>query len=178
VKLPITSLLMVLLYAALPAGAQTRGRLPVPEPPLTVYTAPTPAPLAPPTNPGPAVAPPSGLSPLLAQPGPLFPTSRLRGPSYPASPNPAPVDQQKMQGYGNDLLGQRWQLERQGVSPDNRRFRELHAAAQPTGVAVMGGTWPAKFPAEQGGLREKNRVGALLWDEKLFWSKACGLAGH
>jgi len=91
----------------------------------TVYSAPTPAPLAPPTNPGPAVAPPSGLSPLLAQPGPLFPTSRLRGPSYPASPNPAPVDQQKMQGYGNDLLGQRWQLERQGVSPDNRRFREL-----------------------------------------------------
>ena len=124
-KLPITSLLMVLLYAALPAGAQTRGRLPVPEPPPTVYTAPTPAPLAPPTNPGPAVAPPSGLSPLLAQPGPLFPSLRQPGPSYPASPNPAPVDQQKMQGYRNDLLGQRWQLERQGVSPDNQRYREL-----------------------------------------------------
>jgi len=126
VKWPIASLLVVLLCAAVPAGAQTKGRLPVlPEPPLTVYRAPTPAPLAPPTNPGPAVAPPSGLSPLLAQPGPLFPAPRLRGPSYPASPNPAPVDQQKMQGYGNDLLGQRWQLERQGVSPDNRRYREL-----------------------------------------------------
>jgi hypothetical protein len=97
--------------------------LPVLEAPPTVFTAPTPAPLAPPTNPGPAVAPPSGLSPLLSQPGSAFP--RLRGPSYPASPNPAPVDQQKMQGYRNDLLGQRWQLERQGVSPDNQRYREI-----------------------------------------------------
>ncbi len=124
-KLPIAGLLLVLLCAAVPAGAQTKGRSPVPEPPPTVYTAPTPAPLAPPTNPGPAVAPPGGLSPLLAQPGPVFPRLRLRGPSYPASPNPAPLDQQKMQGYRNDLLGQRWQLERQGVSPDNQRYREL-----------------------------------------------------
>jgi len=119
------SLLLVSLCAAVPAGAQTKGRLPAPEPPLTVYSAPTPAPLAPPTNPGPAVAPPSGLSPLLAQPGPLFPTSRQPGPSYPASPNPAPLDQQKIQGYRNDLLGQRWQMERQGVSPDNQRYREI-----------------------------------------------------
>jgi hypothetical protein len=123
VKCPIASLLLVLLCAAVPAAAQTKGGLPVPEPPPTVYSAPTPAPLAPPTNPGPAVAPPSGLSPLLAQPGPAFP--RLRGPSYPASPNPAPLDQQKVQGYRNDLLGQRWQLERQGVSPDNQRYREM-----------------------------------------------------
>ncbi|HXO90121.1 MAG TPA: hypothetical protein VN849_04955 [Stellaceae bacterium] len=121
-KSPIASLLLVLLCAAVPASAQTKGRMPLPEPPPTVYTAPTPAPLAPPTNPGPAVAPPGGLSPLLAQPGPV-PT--LRGPSYPAAPNPAPVDQQKMQGYRNDLLGQRWQLERQGVSPDNQRYREI-----------------------------------------------------
>ena len=124
-KWPIASLLVVLLCAAVPAGAQTKGRSPVPEPPLTVYSAPTPAPLAPPTNPGPAVAPPSGLSPLLAQPGPLFPVPRLRGPSYPASPNPAPLDQQKIQGYRNDLLGQRWQLERQGVSPSSERYREI-----------------------------------------------------
>ncbi len=124
-KLPIASLLLVLLCAAVPAGAQTKGRAPVPEPPPTVYTVPTPAPLAPPTNPGPAVAPPSGLSPLLAQPGPIYPTQRQPSPSYPASPNPAPLDQQKMQGYRNDLLGQRWQLERQGVSPDNQRYREL-----------------------------------------------------
>ena len=115
--------LFALVSAATAAGAQTKA--PVPQPPPTVYTAPTPAPLAPPTNPGPAVAPPSGLSPLLAQPGPVFPTLRQPGPSYPASPNPAPVDQQKMQGYRNDLLGQRWQLERQGVSPDNQRYREI-----------------------------------------------------
>ena len=122
-KLQTASLFIILLGAATAAGAQTRG--PVPLPPPTVYTAPTPAPLAPPTNPGPAVAPPSSLSPLLAQPGPLFPTLRPRGPSYPAASNPAPLDQQKMQGYRNDLLGQRWQLERQGVSPDNQRYREL-----------------------------------------------------
>ena len=122
-KLPIASVLVVLLGAATAAGAQTRG--PVPLPPPTVYTAPTPAPLAPPTNPGPAVAPPSGLSPLLSQPGPVFQVPQRTGPSYPASPNPAPVDQQKMQGYRNDLLGQRWQLERQGVSPANQRYREL-----------------------------------------------------
>jgi hypothetical protein len=125
VKLPIASLLSVLLCLAVPADAQTKGRLPVPEPPPTIYTAPSPAPLAPPTNPGPAVAPPSGLSPLLAQPGPVYQTAPRAGPTYPASPNPAPVDQQKMQGYRNDLLGQRWQLERQGVSPDNQRYREL-----------------------------------------------------
>jgi hypothetical protein len=125
VKLPIASLLLVLLCTAVPAGAQTRGRSPVPEPPPTVFAAPTPAPLAPPTNPGPAVAPPGGLSPLLAQPGPASPILRQPGPSYPASPVPAPVDQQKMQGYRNDLLGQRWQLERQGVSPDNQRYREI-----------------------------------------------------
>ena len=124
-KLPIAGLLLVSLCATVPAGAQTKGRLPVPEPPLTVYSAPTAAPLAPPTNPGPAVAPPSGLSPLLAQPGPVNPTLRQRGPSYPAAPNPAPLDQQKMQGYRNDLLGQRWQLERQSVSPDNQRYREI-----------------------------------------------------
>jgi hypothetical protein len=125
VKLPIASVLSVLLFAAVPAGAQTKGRLPVPEPPPTVYAAPTPAPLAPPTNPGPAVAAPGGLSPLLAQPGPVYPRLRQPGPSHPASPTPAPLDQQKMQGYRNDLLGQRWQLERQGVSPDNQRYREI-----------------------------------------------------
>ena len=123
--MPRAASLLVLLCAAAPAGAQTKGRLFVPEPPPMAYTAPTPAPLAPPINPGPALAPPSSLSPLLAQPGPLFPTLRPQGPSYPAASNPAPLDQQKMQGYRNDLLGQRWQMERQGVSPDNQRYREI-----------------------------------------------------
>jgi hypothetical protein len=125
VRWPIASLLLVSFCAVVPAGAQTKGRLTVPRPPPTVYSAPTPAPLAPPTNPGPAVAPPSGLSPLLAQPGPVYQTPRQPAPSYPALSNPAPVDQQKLQGYRNDLLGQRWQLERQGVSPANQRYREL-----------------------------------------------------
>jgi hypothetical protein len=115
--------LFALVSAATAAGAQTKA--PVPQPPPTVYTAPTPAPLAPPTNPGPAVAPPSDLSPLLAQPGPVYPTLRQPGPSYSASPNLAPLDQQKVQGYRNDLLGQRWQLERQGVSPSSERYREI-----------------------------------------------------
>jgi len=62
---------------------------------------------------------------LLAQPGPVYPTLRQPGPSYSASPNLAPLDQQKVQGYRNDLLGQRWQLERQGVSPSSERYREI-----------------------------------------------------
>jgi hypothetical protein len=116
-------LLLALISAATPAGAQMKA--PVPLPPPTVYTAPTPAPLAPPTSSGPAVAPPAGLSPLLAQPGPISRTPPRAGPSYPASPTPAPLDQQKMQGYRNDLLSQRWQLDRQGVSPGSERYREL-----------------------------------------------------
>jgi hypothetical protein len=114
------------------ANAQTKGPPPMPLP--TVYSAPTPAPLAPPTNSGPAVAPPGGLSPLLAQPGPVYPTLRQPGPSYPASPNLAPLDQQKMQGYRNDLLGQRWQLERQGVSPSNERYREIQQQLNQPGL--------------------------------------------
>jgi hypothetical protein len=114
-----------LVGAATAAGAQTKGPLPVPLPPPTVFTAPTPTPQAPPTNPGPAVAPPDGLSPLLSQPGPPPPIPRRAGPTYPASPVPAPIDQQKTQAYRNDLVIQRFQLDRQGVSPDNRRYREI-----------------------------------------------------
>jgi len=46
-------------------------------------------------------------------------------PSYLSAPVSAPVDQQKMQSYRNDLVNQRWQLDRQGVSPDNERYREI-----------------------------------------------------
>jgi hypothetical protein len=116
-------LVLALIGVAASAGAQTRG--PVAQPPPTVHMAPTPAPLAPPTSAGPAVAPPGGLSPLLSQPGPIFPRPPQAGPSYPASPTPAPLDQQKTQAYRNDLLGQRWQLDRQGVSPGSERYREI-----------------------------------------------------
>jgi len=87
--------------------------------------APTPTPLAPPTNPGPAIAPPAALSPLLTQPSQIFRSPERARPSYPASPVPAPVDQQKMQTYRNDLIYQRFQLDRQGVSPANQRYREI-----------------------------------------------------
>ena len=55
------------------AVGQTRGPVPLPGP--TVYSAPTPAPLAPPINPGAAAVPPAGLSPLLTEPGPIYPDS-------------------------------------------------------------------------------------------------------
>jgi hypothetical protein len=120
-----TASMLAALLGAATAAAQTKG--PVPQAPPTVYTTPTPMPLAPPTNPAPLPAPRDGLSPLLAQPGSVNQAPQRAGPSYPAaSPAPlAPLDQQKVQGYRNDLVGQRFQLERQGVSPDNQRFREI-----------------------------------------------------
>jgi hypothetical protein len=116
--------LTALAGAAGAADAQTRG-LPIPLPPPTIYLAPTPAPLAPPINPGPAVVPPAGLSPLLTEPGPLYPLPERTSPSYPPPQLPGPVGQQNMQSYRNNLLGQQWQLERNGVSPGSERSREL-----------------------------------------------------
>jgi hypothetical protein len=128
-KSRFTSLLSALVVAAaLPAVAQnrplTQTGLPAPSTPPTGYIAPTPAPLAPPVNPGPAIAPPDGLSPLLSQPGPISPAPRA-GPSYPAATYPTPLGQQQMQSYRSNLMSQRWQLEQQGVGPDNERYREL-----------------------------------------------------
>ena len=126
------SLLVALIAAAATsAGAQNRAmttaqtRLPPPSTPLTVHIAPTPAPFAPPNYPGPAIAPPGGLSPLLSQPGSIYSTLPRAGPSYPAATYPSPLGQQQMQSYRTELLSQRWQLEQQGVSPDNERYREL-----------------------------------------------------
>jgi hypothetical protein len=118
-------MLFGLVGAVTAASAQTKGVIPQRLPLPTVYAAPTPTPQAPPTNPGPAVAPPDGLSPLLTLPGPPPPIPRRAGPTYPASPVPAPIDQQKTQSYRNDLIMQRFQLDRQGVSPDNERYREI-----------------------------------------------------
>ena len=124
-RLQATALLFGLITAANAAGVQSKSALPPLSPPPTVYVMPTPTPQAPPTNPGPAVAPPSALSPLLSQPGLLLPSSRPVRPTYPASPVPAPVDQQKTQSYRNDLIIQRFRLDRQGVIPDNQRYREI-----------------------------------------------------
>ena len=104
--------------------AQTRG-VPMPASPATVYTAPTPAPLAPPINPGPATVPPAGLSPLLTQPGPVAPGAGEVMPAYPAPQLPGPTGQQNMQAYRNGLLQQQWQLDRSGVSLDSERNREI-----------------------------------------------------
>jgi hypothetical protein len=118
--------LLALMGAATAAGAQSRAPVPAMRlPPPTIYVAPTPAPLAPPTNPGPAIAPAVGLSPLLSQPNLIYRPPERSSPSYPSTPTPAPVDQQKMQSYRNDLSYQRFQLDRQSVSPDNQRYREI-----------------------------------------------------
>ena len=123
------SLVLLLIAAAVPAAAQNQALQNAPNRVLaptnrTFYSTPTPAPLAPPTNPGPAVAPHDGLSPLLSQPGSMY-SAPWAGPSYPATSYPTPLGQQQMQTYRSDLLSQRQQLERQGVSPDNERYREL-----------------------------------------------------
>ena len=104
-------------------AAQTRGPVPLPGP--TIYSAPTPAPLAPPINPGPAVVPPAGLSRLLTEPGPVYPTPEQAMPAYPAPQLPGPTGQQNMQSYRNGLLDEQWQLERSGVSPGTERNREI-----------------------------------------------------
>ena len=131
VRLLAAAVLLLLIGAATAGGAQTKepsppsSRFRESAPPRTFYVAPTPTPLAPPTNPGPAIAPPASLSPLLTQPSQIFRIPERAGPSYPASPVPAPVDQQKMQAYRNDLIYQRFHLDRQGVSPANERYREI-----------------------------------------------------
>jgi hypothetical protein len=133
----VTYEIMAILVAALSglantAVAQTRG-LPAPSTPPAVYSAPTPAPLAPPVNPGPATVPPAGLSPLLTQPGPLAPDANQAMPAYPAPQLPGPTGQQNMQAYHNGLLQQQWQLERSGVSPDSERSREIQQQLDQSG---------------------------------------------
>lgn len=106
------------------AQIQLRG-LPVPASPPTIYSAPTPAPLAPPINPGPVTVPPAGLSPLLTQPGPVARDAGQAMPAYPAPQLPGPTGEQNMEAYRNGLLQQQWQLDRSGVSPDSELSREI-----------------------------------------------------
>lgn len=106
------------------AFAQKTG-LPLPIPGPTTYSAPTPAPLAPPINPGPATVPSAGLSPLLTEPGPVFPTPEQAMPAYPAMQLPGPTGQQSTQAYRNGLLQQQWERDRASVSPGSERSREI-----------------------------------------------------
>jgi hypothetical protein len=110
------------LIALAGAAFAQKGGMPVPIPGPTIYSAPTPAPMAPPINPGPATVPPAGLSPWLTQPGPLAPEAM---PAYPATPLPGPTGQQNTQAYRNGLLQQQWELDRSGVSPGSERSREI-----------------------------------------------------
>jgi len=104
VKFPIAVLLALCIAAATAASAQTT---PTPVPP-PVSTAPPP--------------PASGLSPILTQPSlVLQPFGRMAPAPPPASQ--APLDQQKMQSYRNDLIGQQRALEQQGVSPGADQYR-------------------------------------------------------
>jgi hypothetical protein len=120
----IAGILLALLEVTSTAAAQTRA-LPTPISPPTIYSAPTPAPVTPPINPGPAIVPPAGLSPLLTQPGPIAPDADQAMPAYPSPQYPGPVGQQNLQAYRNGLLQQQWQLERSGVSPGSDRSREI-----------------------------------------------------
>src|SRR3984893_15915483 len=118
-------------------AAQTRGLVPTLAP--TIYSAPTPAPLAPPINPGPAVVPPAGPSPVLTEPGPVYATPEQAMPAYPSPQLPGPVGQQNMQSNRNNLLDQQWLLERSGVSPGERTQPRNPAAAEPAGIALRPG---------------------------------------
>src|SRR5947209_3654322 len=113
------------LIALAGAAFAQRGGMPVPLPGPTIYSAPTPAPLAPPINPGPATVPPAGLSPLLTEPGPVYATPEQAMPAYPATPLPGPIGQQNTQAYRNGLLQQQWERDRSGVSPGSERSREI-----------------------------------------------------
>src|ERR1700739_2911569 len=104
----LQAVLLAMVIGSTGTVGQTKGPIPLPGP--TIYSAPTPAPLAPPINPGPAVVPPAGLSPLLTEPGPLYPVPRQALPDYPPPQLPGPVGQQNMQSYRNSLLGQQWRL--------------------------------------------------------------------
>ena len=115
---------LAVLAGIISAAAQTRG-LTAPLRPPTIYSAPTPAPLAPPVNPGPAVVPPAGLSLVLTEPGPVYPSPERAMPAYPSPQLPGPTGQQNMQSYRNNLLDQQWQLERSGISPGSERSREI-----------------------------------------------------
>jgi hypothetical protein len=102
-----------------------KGGMPLSMPGPTIYSAPTPAPVAPPINPGPATVPSAGLSPLLSEPGPVSSTPEPGMPAYPATQLPGPIGQQNTQAYRNGLLQQQWQLDRSGVSPGSERSREI-----------------------------------------------------
>jgi hypothetical protein len=134
VRLQAAGLLFVLISAANAAGVQSKSALPPPSPPPTVYAAPTPTPQAPATGTAPAPTPPNGLSPLLTQPGLLVELPERASASPRPGAVPGPIDQQKMQSYRNDLINQRFLLDRQSVSPGTERYREIQQQLNQPGL--------------------------------------------
>ena len=132
VRRDIVAIVLALLAAAAATAADAAG-LPGPVPAPTIYSAPTPAPLAPPINPGPAVVPPAGLSPLLTEPGPIYSTPEREMPAYPSPRYPGSIGEQNMQAYRNRLLQQQWQRERYAISPGSERSREIQQQLNQTG---------------------------------------------
>ena len=107
-RLTIAAILLLCIASATVADAQT-----------------APAPLAPPVSPAVPTAPSSSLSPILTQPSlaqrPYLPS----GPTAAAPVTIAPVDQQKMQSYRNDLIGQQRALESQGIGLGSEQYRAV-----------------------------------------------------
>jgi hypothetical protein len=134
VRLKIAVVSLAALVGLTGAAVAQRTGLPVPIPAPTIYSAPTPAPVAPPINPGPATVPPPGLSPLLTEPGPIYPTPERAMPAYPSAQYPGPTGEQNMQAYRNGLLQQQWQRDRSGVSPDSERSREIQQQLNQPGL--------------------------------------------
>jgi len=107
-----------MLFALLAATGAANGQI-------------TPTPLPPPVSPPPAATPPQAISPILIHPYlPPSPSARMPAPAA----STAPIDQQKMQAYRNDLLGRQRALEQQGVSPASPTYRDIQQQLnQPTG---------------------------------------------
>lgn len=133
-RLKIAVVSLVALAGLTSAAVAQRPGLLAPMPGPTIYSAPSPAPLAPPINPGPATVPPAGLSPLLTDPGPTYPTPGREMPAYPSAQYPGPTGEQNMQAYRNGLLQQQWQRDRSGVSPGSERSREIQQQLNQPGL--------------------------------------------
>jgi hypothetical protein len=116
---------VALLATPRPANALIQTPLPQLLPIPAITPPPTPAPLAPPINPGYAAAPSDGLSPILSHSVPLYELPQASPPAYPAPQLPGPIDQQKLQAFRNGLVFQQWQLQSQGLSPSTTSSREI-----------------------------------------------------
>jgi hypothetical protein len=83
-----------------------------------------PSPLAPPVNPTPVPNPASPLSPILTNPGLALQPYAPRT-AAPGGTSASPLNQQQMQSYRNDLIGQQRALDREGVSPASPQYRDI-----------------------------------------------------